>query len=1677
MTAIFQAKKVVERKPCLGLILTIVFLLTSCGQPQHESTQIEPSSATVTVGETLQFQATGLDPEGEKIEDLEFAWSVEGDAGRIDDKGLLTALKPGTLKVAAVSGDVRAEATVTVERQKVAAFALMPEPSQVEIEGTSRVQITAKSAKDEGIPGVEVTASTPTSGAKVEPAKAVTDANGQAVFTLTVSPKAQPNRLEVMADDQTASVEVLGSPGPPANLSAAADQQEVTATGTTRVRASVRDRAGNPVPGVSVSFEATTPQTSIEPTEVPTDEEGRAAATLQTSTQSGVNTVGVSVAGLERQELQIRVRPGEPATVSLTSETPDTIAGGTLEISAQVSDTYGNPVPNTAVTFRALTEGTSIEDTSLTTDAQGRAGTTLETSLEPGPNQVEVAVGGLAPAGLSITGNPAAALRVTPEKVAVEMLGSQQFRALATDEAGHTTAVPADWRLVGDAGSVDSQGLFTAGKLGEDAVVASYRNLTGGATLTVIPGAPAKIDISPSEASVVSGENQQFDAVVLNAHDHPLQVSPVWSVTGGVGTIDASGLFTATRAGTAAVVAAAGETTAEATVVVTPGALADINITPDRLAVRAGEQVQLNAEGVDAAGNVVAIEPLWSLTADLGSIESTGLFRAQYVGSGHIRVEGGTPPIIKQVPVEVVSASLASIEVDPRTLTLNAGEEQKFTAQGYDASGNLLEAAPIWSVSEEIATIDESGNLVARKTGSAEVIATVGALTGRATVTVNPGPLVALEVSPAGPITLPAGATTTLNVTGKDAFDNVVALAPDWEQTVPLGSFEPGNIFRAEKVGTGELIVRAAEQSATVDVTILPGKLAKIVVEPDNPEPRAGEQLTFKATGLDAYDNAVTIEPTWRVVDHIGDITERGEFTALQAREGRVVATAGGVAGSTTVTVLPNDLALLKVTPLRFEATAGEQVPITVIGYDTYGNPVPVNPVWQIPNDLGEVDPDGVFTARRVGEGQMVVATGPLAELIDVKVNRGSLAQLQITPASINIRSGDEQQFSVEGLDAGGNPVEVEPEWEVTDSIGTIDASGLFTATLAGKGRATAKVGDLSAHAAVIVEPGAAVNLNVTTETRRVRAGSSVALEIEAVDAAGNAIVTQPKWSVEGDLGSVSDDGVFHARTAGFGTITATLGEVSTTIEIEVYPASLARIALTPSETEVIAGEEQTFTATGFDRYDNRVEIFPSWSLQGDIGVLDPHRGIFKAEKSGTGLIVASNNFIAGTATIRVRPGTVSRLAIEPADVTVRAGEEVKLTAIAYDEYDNVTSAELQWDLTEPLGSLDNGLFTAEKTGESIIVVSHQFLKASSSVRIEQGPLVRLEIIPSQLTLTAGKSLQMGARGYDRFGNPGELAATWRVVGDIGTVDPHTGEFTAGRKGTGKLVAQLNNLTAEAQVRTVAGAVERLSVSPETAEVRSAMTQEFEAVGIDAGGNELPVKVKWAVMERLGTVSPDGKFAAKGLGQGKIVAYLDNGLIAANLLEVGPGAVSLLFVSPQPTTVRAGETTRFEVKGFDANRNPIPDIEAKWKVLGDIGDVDPETGAFSAKLVGWGKVQATIADAVGDADVQVTPGAPNAAKSRLTSSRVEIIADGKMPADIAVFVRDRYGNPVADVPVTLISRLDDRIDQPGVTNEQGVAVGRIRSDKTGFSEVSAIVGSVRINNTLQLQFYRPGAAG
>jgi hypothetical protein len=395
---------------------------------------------------------------------------------------------------------------------------------------------------------------------------------------------------------------------------------------------------------------------------------------------------------------------------------------------------------------------------------------------------VALAIGGLSITSCDVhkisSAGSLATLSISPNPQTIIVNGSQQFTATGLDESGAIVAITPVWTVVSGGGAIGTDGTFTAGTTPNtftNTIQVTSGGMTATATVIVIAGSLATITVTPTPVTLGTSVAQQFTAVGKDAVGNVIPIVPVWSVVAGGGTIGTTtGLFTSgTTAGTFAntVRASIGTVAGFGTVVVTSGALATINVTPNPVTLQANGTQQFVATGLDAGGNAFAINPVWSVVSGGGTINaSTGVFTAGIIAgtfTNTVKATSGAVSGTATVTVTVPAAVLATITVTPNPATLLPNATQQFAAVGRDASGNIIPIAPVWSVVSGGGTINSGTGLFTAGpfsgTYTNTVKATSGAISGSATVIVSPvlppNPIVNLKS--AGPNGIMAGTAFT----------------------------------------------------------------------------------------------------------------------------------------------------------------------------------------------------------------------------------------------------------------------------------------------------------------------------------------------------------------------------------------------------------------------------------------------------------------------------------------------------------------------------------------------------------------------------------------------------------------------------------------------------------------------------------------------------------------------------------------------------------------------------------------------------------------------------------------------------------------------------------------------------------------------------------------------------
>ena len=230
-----------------------------------------------------------------------------------------------------------------------------------------------------------------------------------------------------------------------------------------------------------------------------------------------------------------------------------------------------------------------------------------------------------------------------------------------------------------------------------------------------------------------------------------------------------------------------------------------------------------------------------------------------------------------------------------------------------------------------------------------------------------------------------------------------------------------------------------------------------------------------------------------------------------------------------------------------------------------------------------------------------------------VTVTHGPVAVVKISPDTVELDIGQNQQFHIEATDAYGNSItDAEITWDTSGEVGAIAPDGtLTTGTVAGTFDsgvvATATMNSHSAQGTAVVTVLPGVLASVEIPDLELPAGGTLQLEAVPEDRHGNRVDDADiSWTISDEAaGTITEDGLLTAGikagsypqavkvVAGQGGF-----EYWAKSAVVIVPDALEQVALAPQKLELGIEQEQQFVAVAADMYGNRISgVEFAWSV------------------------------------------------------------------------------------------------------------------------------------------------------------------------------------------------------------------------------------------------------------------------------------------------------------------------------------------------------------------------------------------------------------------------------------------------------------------------------------------------
>jgi uncharacterized protein YjdB len=263
-----------------------------------------------------------------------------------------------------------------------------------------------------------------------------------------------------------------------------------------------------------------------------------------------------------------------------------------------------------------------------------------------------------------------------------------------------------------------------------------------------------------------------------------------------------------------------------------------------------------------------------------------------------------------------------------------------------------------------------------------------------------------------------------------------------------------------------------------------------------------------------------------------------------------------------------------------------------------------------------------------------------------------SVARVNVIPASPRVVAGDSLQLRAEAVDATGRAVPgavikfqqtaAQFEGSVNDkglvsggSVGTIPL--VVTAVVGGEKPVITKL-------TVAVLPGPAASIAIEPQSVKLLAGQSYSLRARVLSKAGDTRTDMVTWNSSAPtVARVGPTGEVAAVSAGTATITASSGGVRQTMKVDVPPANVGTVSLTPTSPTARTGDVIRFKLSVKDAAGKAIDgLSPTWALAPGQGAIDAD-GAFVGYDAGTYTVTAVVGQRSAQTTVTLTPRDVRR--------------------------------------------------------------------------------------------------------------------------------------------------------------------------------------------------------------------------------------------------------------------------------------------------------------------------------------------------------------------------------------------------------------------------------------------------
>ncbi|BBI32644.1 Ig-like domain-containing protein [Cohnella abietis] len=713
--------------------------------------------------------------------------------------------------------------------------------------------------------------------------------------------------------------------------------------------------------------------------------------------------------------------------------------------------------------------------------------------------------------------------------------------------------------------------------------------------------------------------------------------------------------------------------------------------------------------------------------------------------------------------------------------------------------------------------------------------------------------------------------------------------------------------------------------------------------------------LTATAVYVTGSTSDVTIKTDWSSSNsdiaavYAGIITAKKEGTAV------ITATYQGKTVIVNVAVSKKVKALtMDINDFDLRVGKEQQIELTAIFEDGSSENVTKKAAWSVDNYSVATVVNGLVTGKKSGTAKVTAKYGNQSLTVEAAVELARRVDMEY--ADLNLLINEEKQIVLKATYPDGSTQNVsdKAEWKSNNEKVADAIKGVIKAYSAGTATITATYGTKMATINVHVDASRKLEANKQELFLRIGKSEQLELTLTYIDGKTARITDKAKWETSDDSVAYVVNGEVFGQKSGEADITATYGNKSVTIHVDVEVPKRLDLDTNSLDLDLNKSRELKLYATFADGTQELITDKAQWSSD-NTAIADVIKGKVTGYKSGTTTIKAAYGGKQVTAAVRV--DVPNQIVLSKSTVDMQIGESITLISNAYYSGERIVdvSALAQWSSSNPdVVEVNKGTITGLKNGTATITVTYGARTATMVVSV--GVIEKLTASQKKLSLRKNETsaITLTAAYKDGLVKDVTTLAEWSSSKpDAASV--YKGQITANSSGTTTITASFGKesvtITVDVEV------ADKLTADTYAITMEVNESKQVKLTSTDSLGNKLEVTdaAEWSSSSKTIVEVNGGLINALAVGKTSVTAKYGGKTVT---ITVDVGAVLKLESSTDILTMQSGMTQSIKLTATlpDGRTKDVTSL-AEWST-GNSKIVFVSQGLLTAIAVGKTKVTA-----------------------------------------------------------------------------------------------------------------------